>query len=373
MLKKRSITICITILIALLCTATLTLPVAASQTPIRVLLDGNPLQFDVQPNTVDGRTMVPMRVIFEALGAEVQWNEATSTITATRGDLVIQMTIGDRNMRVNGVSRTMDTAPISIAGRTLVPVRFISEAFGCEVRWDANTRIVHINTTAGTTRTERYVSDDGWVYIYSYDANDQWISEASYAPDGVLEWRYEYEYNARGWMTKVTGYDRFGVSGWTIYEYDANGNNTKSTWYNANGTISGWNERVFNSNGYTTRSSSFDAAGKLEWRTDYEYNALGYTTRHTDYNDQGLVGWGINEFDSRDRFIRYTYFNADGTIDYWNEVEYDNQDRVIRETYYSGDGTIQGWYVYRHDGDNWYSWQGYYNANGELEWQWPED
>jgi len=119
---------------------------ANAQQPIRVILDGRVLQFDVQPTIINDRTMVPMRGIFEALGANVEWSEATRTVTATRGTLTVQTTIGNSVITVNGVRTAMDVAPIIVSDRTLVPVRFISEAFGYDVDWDGVLRIVSIDS-----------------------------------------------------------------------------------------------------------------------------------------------------------------------------------------------------------------------------------
>jgi hypothetical protein len=74
-----------------------------------------------------------MRVIFEALGADVDWDSASRTITASRSGAVVIAAIDDHTMIVDGIRTTMDAAPMIIEGRTLVPVRFVSEAFGCEV------------------------------------------------------------------------------------------------------------------------------------------------------------------------------------------------------------------------------------------------
>ena len=66
---------------------------------IKVILDGKTLEFDVQPQIIDERTLVPMRVIFEALGADVEWEEETQTINARRSDtdlFYISMRVGDK-------------------------------------------------------------------------------------------------------------------------------------------------------------------------------------------------------------------------------------------------------------------------------------
>ena len=119
-------------------------PTIEAAEPIKVYLDGELLVFDVQPQIINDRTMVPMRVIFEALGAKVDWNDKTKTITATKDGLVVKTTIGDKNIYVNGVKKTMDVAPVIVNGRTLVPVRFVSEALGCDVEWNPKARTVYI-------------------------------------------------------------------------------------------------------------------------------------------------------------------------------------------------------------------------------------
>lgn len=116
--------------------------------PITVLLDGNPLTFDVPPQLIKGRTMVPLRVIFEALGATVYWTDATQTVTAVKGATIVEMTIGQYEMYCSGIKRVLDSAPCLIDGRTLVPARAVAESFGMLVDWDDATRTVTIDTPA---------------------------------------------------------------------------------------------------------------------------------------------------------------------------------------------------------------------------------
>ena len=139
MFKKFGKLLCV-----LLATLLITSFTANAQQNISVILDGRVLQFDVQPAIIDNRTMVPMRVIFEELGAEIHWDDATRTITATSGNLTVRTTVGDRIIEVNGQRITMDVAPLIMNNRTLVPVRFVSEAFGADVDWDGEARIVFI-------------------------------------------------------------------------------------------------------------------------------------------------------------------------------------------------------------------------------------
>ncbi|OCT13860.1 hypothetical protein A8709_20010 [Paenibacillus pectinilyticus] len=113
---------------------------------IIVKLDNKELEFDQPPIIIEGNTMVPLRKIFEALGADIQWDEDTLTVTATKGQSVIKLKVGSDIAYVNGVSTKLDSEPLIIEGRTLVPARFIVESFGAKVSWEENSKTVFIKT-----------------------------------------------------------------------------------------------------------------------------------------------------------------------------------------------------------------------------------
>ena len=89
--------------------------------------------------------MVPLRAIFEALGASVEWDDSTKTVTSERGDTKVSLTIGEAEIIVNGEAKALDVPGQIVDSRTLVPVRAIAESFGCEVGWDDPTKTVTIN------------------------------------------------------------------------------------------------------------------------------------------------------------------------------------------------------------------------------------
>lgn len=109
---------------------------------ITVTLNGKEIDFDQTPIIVDGRTLVPLRAIFEALGATVDWNGTTQTVTSTKEGVTISMTIGQTEMYKNGEVKRLDVAPQIIGGRTLVPVRAIAESFDIDVEWNGDTNTV---------------------------------------------------------------------------------------------------------------------------------------------------------------------------------------------------------------------------------------
>ena len=113
---------------------------------IDVFVDGNELAFDVPPQVTDGRTLVPLRAIFEALGAEVSWNADTQTVTGTKGGTTVVLPIGSTTPTVNGLAVTIDVAGSVVDGRTLVPLRFVAESFGVTVNWDAVARLITITS-----------------------------------------------------------------------------------------------------------------------------------------------------------------------------------------------------------------------------------
>ncbi len=113
---------------------------------VEVLLNGRTLGFDQQPVVQNGRTLVPLRTIFEALGASVDWIDATQTVVARRGNTEIEMSIGQSTYYVNGQAKTLDVAPQVLSGRTLVPARAVAESFDCSVEWNESTNSVIVNS-----------------------------------------------------------------------------------------------------------------------------------------------------------------------------------------------------------------------------------
>lgn len=111
-----------------------------------VELNGNQLVLDVQPKIENGRTLVPLRTIFEALGANVSWDANTQTITAVRGATSLKLMIGETTAYKNGTAIVLDVCPKIINGRTLVPLRFVSEALGAMVTWEASTEKILIQS-----------------------------------------------------------------------------------------------------------------------------------------------------------------------------------------------------------------------------------
>jgi hypothetical protein len=123
---------------------------------INVTVNGEPVKFSgLGPQQIAGRTLVPVRGVLEKLGAEVAWIPQTRSVIASNGKIDIQLHLGDRHALVNGKDVLMDVAAQEIAGHTMVPLRFIGEALGADVGWDGPTRTVIIATSdAGKTQNQ---------------------------------------------------------------------------------------------------------------------------------------------------------------------------------------------------------------------------
>lgn len=179
---------------------------SAKTNEITVSIDGEIIDFDVEPQIINGRTMVPMRAIFEKLGATVEWDKETETITSNRAyeylgfitekEIVLQ--IDNPTMHVKGTEYdiyeneefqfedeeysfeedvTLDTPAFIVDGRTLVPLRAISEAFDLYVGWDDDTNTVIISTlNAGVPSISRESYDAFASTIKRWDAERRMYS-----------------------------------------------------------------------------------------------------------------------------------------------------------------------------------------------------
>lgn len=134
-----------TIIFTLLLLAIFSYPAQASQPT--VFLNGQQLSFDVPPIIDEGRTLVPLRAIFESLGAAVEWDQNTSTVTAERGDITIKLQIGNAIAYKNGIGYKLDVPGKLVQNRTMVPLRFVSEALGCIVSWNQAAYKVEISSS----------------------------------------------------------------------------------------------------------------------------------------------------------------------------------------------------------------------------------
>lgn len=120
--------------------------VGFADSAIKIQIDNKPLALEVSPTVENGRTLVPFRAIFEALGLRVDWNQDLRIATAYNDTMNVSVKLDSGFGSVNGELKPLDASAKIVQERTLVPLRFVSEAFGNEVNWDAKKKLVSINS-----------------------------------------------------------------------------------------------------------------------------------------------------------------------------------------------------------------------------------
>lgn len=118
-----------------------------AESEIKVVLDGTAIEFDQPPVIISDRTMVPMRAIYEALGAEVSWDADARTASGTKCGITVSFTIDEAIVDINYNKIEIDAPATIVNDRTLVPVRALAEGFGVDVKWDAPNRTVLLTNT----------------------------------------------------------------------------------------------------------------------------------------------------------------------------------------------------------------------------------
>lgn len=120
---------------------------AQAQNLVAVTVNGDPVEFTGQPPVQqNGRILVPLRGVLEKIGATVRYSGPTKTIQATKGETKIELTLGERSASVGGKPVSLDVPAQAINGTTLVPLRFVAESLGADVRFDGAAQVVAIRT-----------------------------------------------------------------------------------------------------------------------------------------------------------------------------------------------------------------------------------
>ncbi len=176
-----------------------------ANTPIKAYVNGAEIKFDQPPIVLNGSTVVPLRAIFTALGATIEWDSYTRTVEATRGTTTIQLTIGNNTAMRNGEKVTLSTPGQIIQNSTYVPLRFVSEALGSQVAWNAETRTIQIldgvaNPTSKMSAEQIFKNANPAVaYVECYGFNNNIVASGSgfmVSADGKFVTNYHVIYDA---------------------------------------------------------------------------------------------------------------------------------------------------------------------------------
>ncbi len=152
-------------------------------------INGETSQLDAPPVIIDSRTFVPVRAIVEALDGNADWDADTKTATLTDGKgAEVKLTVNSLTASYNGEETQLDTAPVIINERTMLPIRFVAESFGYTTDWDADTKSISVyggedsgEEPEDTADIDMIIPDDevrtdkdGNTYTVSYSAGDEY-------------------------------------------------------------------------------------------------------------------------------------------------------------------------------------------------------
>ncbi|MGE5458906.1 MAG: stalk domain-containing protein [Methanobacterium sp.] len=338
------------IFIAVLITMMMTLswsPLVGAYSSPTVYLNGSQLYFDVPAQIINGRALVPMRTIFEALGASVEWESKTKTVVASKGSITMQMTIGLSSYYENGTAKALDVPAQLINGRTMVPLRLVAECLQCDVEYDPNTRTVNISSDTNPQETEQKFLD-GSKYIGQVE-NGKMNGQGTYYFNNGEKYIGQFKndfFEGQGTYTWPNG-DKY------VGEYKNDLRNGKGTYYYANGEIyeGQFKDNLFEGKGTFTWPDGEKYIG--EYKNDQRNGQGTYYYVNGDkyigeYKNDKMDGQGIYYYKNGDIYEgqlkndlfeglgSYTWANGDKYVG-----EYVNDDRNGEGTIYYADGTSE--------------------------------
>jgi len=215
----------------------LVLVVLLSATPafagggIMVTIDGDYMTFEADqgfPTMIQGRTLVPLRAVFEALGATVDYKPATKSIKATKGEQLVMLTIDSKwaivyKSEFDGTNVELDVPPTVIDGRTYVPLRFVSEALGCKVDYEDTgiTQYIRITTPSRLSKFQNETINGTYVDFNKYNlvvAEDYYGDNYQTLVDNGKEIYYNKAYTDNNYMYEIAIFG--GAYGVTVNSYE---------------------------------------------------------------------------------------------------------------------------------------------------------
>ncbi len=144
-------------------TASINIYTAAEEVTVKI--DDEKLECPIPARIENGSTMVPMRAIFEALGMAVEWNNEERSVTATKGEDIIKLTIGEKTLYLNGEAVELNVAPFIENGSTMVPVRAVSESVDAKVEWKQDKCTVEITTAEYEANKDKWKENLGTIDV----------------------------------------------------------------------------------------------------------------------------------------------------------------------------------------------------------------
>ena len=280
------------IVVSMICLFPLT---AGATSTVSVILDGNYIEFDQEPIIQDGRTLVPLRAIFEAMDMDVEWDQATKTVTSQKNEVVITLQVQNIYASIGTedagyIKAELDVPTQIINGRTMVPVRFVGEASGSTVAWNQATKTVVI-----TSNPDREFG--------------------TYNKSGILYEGKTLSYVYLGYMNNYI-FEGFGSQIWSdgdIYvgNYENDMANGYGTYSSSDGEKYAGNWKDDMANGYGTNTWPTGEKYVGNWKDDLRD---GYGTNTWPTGEKYVGNW---ENDMRNGYGTYTWPTGEKYVGNW--------------------------------------------------------
>lgn len=215
---KRKILVFILLLMFLLMPANAYGSVVFTIGSTRYIVDGQERGMDVAPYIKDDRTFLPVRFAASAAGVtddNIIWNSTEHSVILIKGNSVVKLVIGSKTMLIDGTPITMDVVPeIVDPGRTMLPIRWVGQALGCTISWDAAAETITIGAAPRSQETSVPLTPSLWipgprvVSPIEYDASVQTVSKnVEWEYKGIAyNWHVEVPANLIGWDREVCQY-----------------------------------------------------------------------------------------------------------------------------------------------------------------------
>nr|WP_052019701.1 stalk domain-containing protein [Paenibacillus sp. JCM 10914] len=151
---------------------------------VKVVVDHSVISFDAQPETVKGRTMVPVRALSEMMGYKVRFLDNQRTIELTKGEVRVRLQMGSQVISIKNAAagveeqRVLEVVPYAKNGRSYVPVGLLGEAFGADVQWDSSTRTVILREITEAVDKKPVVNGKSRVMVLEQIKGTVWVNQA---------------------------------------------------------------------------------------------------------------------------------------------------------------------------------------------------
>jgi hypothetical protein len=294
----------------------------ASESLVKIIVNGELIESDVDAYVNDdSRTMVPIRFVSEALGATVSWDSETQTVTVVKDDSTMILTVGSVTYTLNDTTMTMDTKLVIVDDRTMVPVRFVSEALGNTVDWDESNSTVLIGDDTFNGEGGMMGPEDGMMGSEGGPMNGQTESTYTVEEANAIE---EELVAAIGYTAAVDGYPIVDTNQTLFFSNDAIIDEPAEgeDFYGQDASYTG-NAPSYTDNGDGTVTDNVtglmwqqDPGEKLTWAEAVEYL--------DEFNEEALGGYSdwriptIKELYSLVDFSGKTRTSSDTSIPYIN-------------------------------------------------------